>query len=150
MKLLHKHACFGFFQKPIVVQPLCLLTSPISSSMIQKCVLCSEVLSAVRNMREKHCFLKPRMKNSAELYAWQSMGAHSMQNLNIIINLHERLRLYFVRSGFIFHFFYFPDLKLPHVFKRWQNKVPSNTLSVKGLHCCCCIFPQKVLLYPQW
>lgn len=30
-KLLHKHACFGFFQKPLVVQSLCLLTSPISN-----------------------------------------------------------------------------------------------------------------------
>lgn len=87
-KLLHKHLALASF-KNLLWFNLCACSLHVSDFTKQFCDTEMHITlrgpdTAVRNMREKGCFWEPRMNNSAELYAWRNMGAHSMQNLNII------------------------------------------------------------------
>lgn len=147
-KVITQTSCFGFFQKPLVVQSMCLLTS---RKRFHKAVLWyrnAHYAQRSWHSSEKHERKRLFLRTKDEQLSWAlcltEYGSSLYAKLEHYTNLHDRLRLYFVHSAFILHFFSFLVYNSPMSLKLAKERlpVPPNTLSVKGLRCCCCIFPQ--------
>lgn len=147
-KVITQTSCFGFFQKPLVVQSMCLLTS---RKRFHKAVLWyrnAHYAQRSWHSSEKHERKRLFLRTKDEQLSWAlcstEYGSSLYAKLEHHTNLHDRLRLYFVHSAFILHFFSFLVYNSPMSLKLAKERlpVPPTTLSVKGLRCCCCIFPQ--------
>lgn len=151
IKLLHKHACFGFFQKPVVVQSVCLLISPISNFARQFHDTEMHVMLRGPDYSEKHerksLFLRTKDEKLSWALCLTECGSSCYAKLDHYYKPSWKTEGCTWYNQALSSIYFFPDLKLPHIFKRWQNTVPLNTLSV---NCCCCVFPQEALLYPPW